>query len=131
MTGRGSGVGPKRQRIGLPPAATLGVALAAMATPGHAADRPPEPKPLAEVIVSASRQNDAVITARVERALADDPYIYGEHITVSTSNGVVTCEGIVGDVFELFRVLRLCRKFSTGKRMINGLEINAVLPDGG
>jgi hypothetical protein len=60
--------------------------------------------PLEEVVVTAKRHlTDEQVTQQVEKALADDPYAYAEHVTVTTSNGVVTCEGIVGDAAELRR----------------------------
>lgn len=102
-----------------------------MSAPCPCADHAPEPDYRPEVIISATRESDAAVTVRVEQALADDPYIYAEHVTVQTNNGVVRCGGIVGDYFELFRVLRLCQRFSKSRRVINEIEINSVLPDGG
>jgi osmotically-inducible protein OsmY len=58
-------------------------------------------------------------------------YIYAEHVTVTTSKGVVTCEGIVGDAAELRRVLRICRRASGSKRVVSQLEINDSIPEGG
>lgn len=113
------------------PAMMLGVAAAAISAPCRCDDRTPAQDSWPEIVISAARESDAAVTAQVEKALADDPYIYAEHVTVATSNGVVRCGGIVGDYFELFRVLRLCHRFSRSKRVINELEINAVLPDGG
>ena len=85
-----------------------------------------------EVVVTAKKQlPDEEVTRRVLNTLADDPYVDAQHITITTNNGVVRLEGVVGDVGELLRVLRLCRKASGAKRMIDDLEINAQLPDGG
>src|SRR5262249_61788450 len=65
---------------------------------------------LQEVVIQAKRQAaDEQVTRQVERTLTDDPWIYVGHITVTTQNGVVRLEGIVGDTGEMFRIMRLCR----------------------
>jgi osmotically-inducible protein OsmY len=84
-----------------------------------------------EIVVSATRKADEQVTERVERTLTDDPWIYAEHITVSTRNGVVRPEGIVGDTGELFRILRQCRKIPGARRVVSQLEIMHNDPDGG
>jgi hypothetical protein len=72
---------------------------------------------LQEVVVQAKRQAaDEQVTRQVERTLTDDPWIYAEHIRVTTQNGVVRLEGIVGDTGEMFRIVRLCRKTSGARR---------------
>lgn len=96
-----------------------------------AADKSAE-VPRGEVIVTATRQApDEQITAQVERALAADPYIYAEHVTVTTNNGVVRVEGIVWDTGERFRILRRCRKIPGTRRVVDALEILDNDPDGG
>ena len=85
-----------------------------------------------EVVVTARRLfTDEQMTEHVEKALADDPYVYAEHVTVTTSKGVVTCEGIVADEAELQRVLRICRRASGSKRVVSELQINDYPPEGG
>jgi len=87
---------------------------------------------LQEVVIQAKRQAaDEQVNRQVERTLTDDPWIFGEHITVSTQNGVVRLEGIVGDTGEMFRILRLCRKIPGARRVVNALEIMHNDPDGG
>jgi osmotically-inducible protein OsmY len=87
---------------------------------------------LEEVVVQAKRQAaDSQVTRQVEKTLTDDPWIYAEHITVTTKNGVVTLEGIVGDTGEMFRIVRLCRKIPGARRVVNALEIMHNDPDGG
>jgi osmotically-inducible protein OsmY len=94
--------------------------------------REPAKASLAEVVVTATRHlTDEQMTEQVEKALADDPYVYAEHVTVTSRNGRVVCEGIVGDVAELRRVLRICRRASGSKRVVIDLQINDSLPDGG
>ncbi len=85
-----------------------------------------------EVVIQAKRQAaDEQVTRQVERILTEDPWIYGEHITVTIRNGIVTLEGIVGDTGEMFMIVRLCRKMSGARRIVNGLEIMHNDPDGG
>ena len=87
---------------------------------------------LQEVVIQAKRQAaDEQVTRQVERTLTDDPWIYSEHITVTTRNGVVTLEGIVGDTGEMFRIVRLCRKIPGARRVVDALEIINNDPDGG
>lgn len=85
-----------------------------------------------EVIVTALRHiPDRQVTEEVEKALAEDPYVYAEHVTITTYNGVVRVEGIVGDTGERFRILRRCRKIPGAKRIVDALEIMSNDPDGG
>lgn len=96
-----------------------------------AADRVPDTS-REEVIVTALRQvPDAQVTEQVEKALAEDPYVYAEHVTVTTNNGVVRVEGVVGDTGERFRILRRCRKIPGARRVVDALEIMSNDPDGG
>jgi osmotically-inducible protein OsmY len=83
------------------------------------------------VIVQGERKPDEQVTRQVERTLANDPWIYAEHVTVTTRNGVVRVEGIVQDTGELFRILRLARKTPGARRVVDALEILHNDPDGG
>ena len=84
-----------------------------------------------EVIISATRITDEQLTRQVQETLAEDPWIFAEHITVTARGGVVRLEGIVGDTGELFRVLRLCRRIPGTRRVVNELEMMHNDPDGG
>ena len=86
---------------------------------------------LEEVVVSATRKVDEQVTLQVQKTLTADPWIYAEHITVTTHDGVVRLEGIVGDTGELFRILRRCRKIPGARRVVSELEIVHNDPDGG
>ena len=89
-------------------------------------------KRLQEVVVQAKRQAaDEQVTQQVQETLTDDPWIYAEHIIVTTQNGVVRLEGIVGDTGERFRILRLCRKIPGARRVVDALEVMSNDPDGG
>jgi hypothetical protein len=88
--------------------------------------------PLPEVIIAAKRQAaDEQVTRQVEQTLTNDPWIFADHITITTQNGVVRLEGIVGDTGELFRILRLARKIPGARRVVSELEIMHNDPDGG
>ena len=89
--------------------------------------------PRAQVVVTAKRHlTDEQVTEQVENALAKDPYIYGEHVTVTTDNGVIRIEGIVQDTWEWFRILDLCRRMRDARRVdTSGIEMLHNDPDGG
>ena len=85
-----------------------------------------------EVLIQASRQAaDEQVTRQVQKTLINDPWVYAEHVTVTTRNGVVRLEGIVGDTGERFRILRLCRKIPGTRRVVDALEVMSNDPDGG
>jgi hypothetical protein len=87
---------------------------------------------LEEVVIQATRQAaDEQVTRQVEATLTHDPWIYSEHITITTQHGIVRLEGIVGDTGEMFRIVRLCRKIPGARRVVNALEIMHNDPDGG
>jgi len=107
-------------------AALLG---AAGACPGQDAAQKAK---LQEVVIQAERQAaDEQVTRQVEKILAGDPWIYAGHVTVTTRNGVVRLEGIVGDTGEMFRIVRLSRKIPGARRVVNALEMMHNDPDGG
>jgi osmotically-inducible protein OsmY len=87
---------------------------------------------LQEIVIQAKRQAlDEQVTQQVQKTLTTDPWIYAEHITVTTRNGVVRLDGLVGDTSERFRILRLCRKIPGARRVVDALELVYNDPDGG
>lgn len=87
---------------------------------------------LQEVVIRAKKQAaDEQVTQQVQKTLTDDPWIYAEHITITTQNGVVRLEGIVGDTGERFRMVRVCRKIPGVRRVVDALEMPANDADGG
>jgi len=85
-----------------------------------------------EVVIQAKRQAaDEEVTRAVRKTLTSDPWIYAEHVTITTENGVVRLEGFVGDTGERFRILRLCRKIPGTRRVVDALEVVSNDPDGG
>ena len=99
----------------------LGVAL----SPGEGAAAPEGPRGedvREEVIVTAGREADERLTREVVTALQNDPYIFSDHITVTTANGVVRLEGRISDRADFFNVLRLARRIAGKRRVINNME---------
>lgn len=95
--------------------APFGQAAPVQATPGQ-----PETHP--EVVITGTRESDAVLVAKVEQALQKDPYLFVSHISVSAENGVVRVEGVVQDPFDMLQVLRLARRAAGKRRVINEIE---------
>lgn len=122
----------RHDRIGPLLVAALGVAALA-ARPSAPARTPggSGSETVQEVIVTAAREADEVLTAKAMQTLQDDPYVFSDHVTVTTQNGVVRVEGIVGDTGERFRILRLCRKIPGTKRVVDALEVIINDADGG
>lgn len=112
----------KHPQSGLLLATALGgVALWAWMTP--LAQTPAAEAPRQEVIVTASRPLDAVLTAKVEQALHDDPYIFAAHMSVVTENGVVRLQGIALDVNDLHQALALARRIAGRRHLVNEMEL--------
>ena len=83
-----------------------------------------------EVVVTAARQSDAVLAAKVTAAVQQDPYIFGDHITVKVEIGTVRLEGVVNDLGDLYRALRLARRIAgKGQRVVNSLEFQPLAAD--
>lgn len=68
------------------------------------------------------RPADAVVTARVERALQEDTSLYDGHISVVTENGTVTLQGLVRDLGDYRRALILARRIAGRGRVVNKME---------
>lgn len=112
-------------RIGPLLAAALGVALL-VARPAVLAQAPAPPATEAvtqEVVISATRKTDEAITAKVEQALQEDPYVFAAHMSIVTKNGVVRLQGIAFDQADLTRALILARRAAGGRRVLNEVEL--------
>ena len=118
----------RRFRMGPLLAGTLGVAafgrLSSMALAA------PVRGDLHEIVVTAVRQSDAAMTAEVTAALEQNPYIFSDHVTVTTENGVVRLEGMVRNLPDLFDILRLARRIAGKGRVVNRMEYVAIDTDG-
>jgi hypothetical protein len=97
----------------------------AQAPPTRLREEPPRP----EVTVTASRETDAILTAKVEQALQDDRYLFSAHMSVVTENGIVRLQGIAIDVSDLRRALFLARRIAGRRRVVNELELISVAAD--
>jgi osmotically-inducible protein OsmY len=82
-----------------------------------------EEVPRAEVTISASRQSDQALTAKVEQALHDDPYIFSDHMSVVTENGIVRLKGVAVDLSDLRQALALARRIAGRRRVINEIDL--------
>jgi BON domain len=112
----------RRDRIGPLLVTVLGVAALA-AGPCASAQTPATPSPHEasppEVVVTATRLADEVLTAKVVQVLNDDPYLFADHISVVTENGIVRLQGIATDVHDLRRALFLARRAAGKRRVLN------------
>jgi len=109
-------------------AGTLGVAAIGIWLPAAAAEAPPL-RELREIVVTADRQADSEMTAKVTAALRQDPYIFSDHVTVRTENGIVRLEGRVSDLVDLFQILKLARRIAGRGRIVDAIEYVPVDDD--
>lgn len=109
-------------------AGTLGVAV--LGASSAARSGPPAAELQHEIVVTAPSQSDAAMTTRVEMALQQNPYIFSEHVTVTTENGVVRVGGVVRDMPELFAILRLARRIAGKARVVNEIQFLQLDQDG-
>jgi hypothetical protein len=105
-------------------AGTLGVAAFGAA---HGA---PPPERLPQVVVTA-QASDAATAAKVQAAIAQDPYILSDHVTVTVANGVVRVGGFVrGEVSDLLAILRLARRAAGRARVVNEIDFQIIDDEG-
>jgi osmotically-inducible protein OsmY len=115
----------RHKQSGLLLATALGVAaLSAWSAIAQAPTVAPRDEvPRAEVTITASRQSDAVLTAKVEQALHDDPYIFADHMSVVAENGIVRLKGVAVDMSDLRQALALARRIAGSRRVINEIDL--------
>jgi osmotically-inducible protein OsmY len=125
------GSGPVRSKrlflataLGMTALAVRPPALAQAASVHHGSEAPAP-----EVVITGTRQSDAVLTAKVEQALQDDPYVFAAHMSVVTENGVVRLEGIALDLTDMYRALDLARRIAGKRRVVNEIELRNALWD--
>ena len=66
---------------------------------------------------------DQEVNKRVEAALDQAPYLDAEHITVTSKDGIVTLEGMVGGPSDLQDALRIASRVDGVKDVVDELEI--------
>ena len=81
---------------------------------------------LQEITVTARKvsPSDAEMTERVETALHSDRYIFSEHVTIKSKNGVVTLRGIAVDYWDVIAMKRLVRRMPGVKRVVDNIDIS-------
>lgn len=111
---------------GLLLAATLGAALL-VGPPPLVAQAIPAGSKLEEVVITARKEADAALTARVLQVLQDDPYVFADHIEVVTEHGIVRLQGIALDYGDLQRTLLLARRVAGRRRVVNEIEVMSAI----
>jgi hypothetical protein len=114
--------GPRHGPSGLLLAATLGGVFLG-APPLLLAQASPGGTKLEEVVITARKEADAALTARVLKVLQDDPYVFADHIEVVTEKGIVRLQGIALDYGDLQRTLWLARRVAGRRRVVNEIEV--------
>jgi hypothetical protein len=80
---------------------------------------------LQEITVTARKvhNSDEEVTAEVETALHSDRYIFSDHVTVTSKNGVVTLRGIALDNWNVSAMKRLVRKMPGVKKVVDEIDV--------
>jgi osmotically-inducible protein OsmY len=116
-------VAARHDRSGSLPALALAAVVALVASPALRGQAPASTGVTHEVVVTATRESDALLVAKVEQAMQNDPYLFVAHISVSADNGVVRIEGVVQDPFEMLQIVRMARRIAGKRRVINEIEV--------
>ena len=83
-----------------------------------------------QIIVTAKKViPDEEVTAQVETALNSDPYVLGDHVTITTKNGVVTLHGLAMNYWDVQQMKRIAKKMPGVRKVINDLDV-LVISDG-
>ncbi len=92
-----------------------------------AAQQAPAPgrNALQEITVTAQKisKSDEEVTAQVETALHADRYIFSDHVTITSKNGVVILSGIALDYWDVFAMKRLVGKMPGVKKVVDDLDV--------
>jgi osmotically-inducible protein OsmY len=81
---------------------------------------------LQEITVTARKvsETDEEVTEQVETALHSDRYIFSEHVTIKSKNGVVTLSGIAVDYWDVIAMKRLVRRMPGVKKVVDNIDIS-------
>lgn len=74
-------------------------------------------------IQRAQSGSDQELAERVELALNSDRYLYGQHVSVTSKDGVVALHGIVGSEQDLRSAVDISSRVPGVQRVVDGLEI--------
>lgn len=110
-------------------AGTLGVAAADL-WPTRAVCAPPPQAMQQEIVVTATRQSDAALTATINAAMQHDPYIFSDHVSVTTENGVVRITGVVRELSDLLAILQIARRSAGKGHVVDEIEYIPIDDDG-
>jgi osmotically-inducible protein OsmY len=80
---------------------------------------------LQEITVTARKvsKTDEEVAAQVETALHADRYIFSDHVTITSKNGVVTLRGMALDYWDVIAMKRLVRKMPGVKKVVDDLDV--------
>jgi osmotically-inducible protein OsmY len=109
--------------IGAVSAAVLGFS----ATPIAAQQAPPASRDvLQEITVTARKvsKTDAEVQEQVETALRSDRYIFSDHVTITSRNGVITLRGIATDYWDVIAMKRLLRRMPGVKKVVDDIAVS-------
>ena len=109
--------------IGAVSAAVLGFS----ATPIAAQQAPPASRDvLQEITVTARKvsKTDAEVQEQVETALRSDRYIFSDHVTITSRNGVITLRGIATDYWDVIAMKRLVRRMPGVKKVVDDIAVS-------
>ncbi len=108
----------------------LGAASVGSLCSGIALCAPPPERLEKEIVVTATRPQDAELAAKVTTALKQNPYLFADHVTVTAENGVVRVGGVVQDLPDLYAILRLARRIAGKGRIVNEIAYQPNDDDG-
>lgn len=82
---------------------------------------------LQEITVTARKisKSDAEVTTQVETALHSDRYIFSDHVTITSKNGIVTLSGIALDYWDVIAMKRLVRKMPGVRKVVDDLDVRS------
>jgi osmotically-inducible protein OsmY len=122
----------KLTRLGF---STLSACVSVLCWRVVAADEPAKPRStvLAPIVISGQRlppnASDEEVTRAVVESIAQDRWIFADHVTITTRNGVVYVQGHVSDEWDLYHILDRARKIAGRRKIVNDLEFDMVGDD--
>jgi osmotically-inducible protein OsmY len=75
------------------------------------------------VLCGTASASDQPIDRRVTAALQAAPYLYAEHITVTSKDGVITLHGMVGSPWDLREAIQISSRVPGVHAVVDDLEI--------
>lgn len=72
---------------------------------------------------ASASPTDQQVDQRVTAALQSDRYLYAEHITVTSQDGVITLHGLVDSDWDLLDAIKISSRVKGVKSVVDDLEI--------